>query len=333
MRQQIHKNYNMILDILRIAACAGVFCTHIWQSYGREGNRFYELVGKVCHSGGNGVVILFCLSGYLAWCGMDREKFNRSIYWKKRFFRLSPAFFIVMGAYLAAGLLPLRIGILRYFTYTNGIIPSHDFSVYNNKGGLWTMSCFAVFYVLSPFLKRYVRSLKSAFIAMVSVFLFGKLFDFILHPVLLAYGADEVTYMEAIFPIGNMYLFLMGVVAYYALKEKKEYIAILAATVLISAFLSIEKIDYPLWGSVAVVFIVLSGRITIPSEESSFVSKLIRGGSLISYEVYLSHYFFIELFKSVSLPLEPVIILGVTIVSSVLLHWVTEQVTNRYTIV
>lgn len=58
--------------------------------------------------------------------------------------------------------------------------------------------------------EEYVRSLKRAFITMVSAFLCGKLFDFILHPVLLAYGADEVTYMETIFPIGNMYLFFDG---------------------------------------------------------------------------------------------------------------------------
>lgn len=330
MENQIQKNYNITLDIIRVMACAGVFCTHIWQIYGVEGKRIYDLLGRVCHAGTNGVVVLFCLSGYLAWYGMDRKQFDQKSYYKNRLLRLSPAYFIVLAAYLVVGFMPLKIGILRYFTYTNGIIPSHDYGIYNNnQGGFWTMSCFAVFYLICPFLKKYITNLKRAITAMTCIFLFGKLFDFILHPVLLTFNADKISQMEVIFPIGNMYFFIMGVVAYYALKEKKENIIILAAMALISIFLMIEKIDYSIWCVIAAILIILSERIVIKTRTSSIPTKLIRTGSQISYEVYLSHCFFIELLKRVELPLEPLIIFGMTIAASFLLHFLAEQVYRR----
>lgn len=328
-RKQGNKSYNMILDILRVAACAGVFATHIWQVYGVEGNGLFSILEKICGAGANGVVILFVLSGYLAWSGLDSEKFDRKKYWKKRALRLSPAYFMVLILYLLFGLMPINLGILRYFTYTNGVIPSYDFGLYNNKGGLWTMSCFAFFYLIAPLIKKHIDNLKGAVTALVAMFCLGKIFDLVLHPVLISLSTDEITYMEAIFPVGNMYLFLLGVVAYYAVKENKEFEVILAGIVMVSALLMINKIDYPLWGTVAAIIIILSANVQPKGNRMSFIGASIRQGSLISYEVYLSHYLFIELMKGVDLPFEPAIILTATIALSYLLHWCSKFMNRK----
>lgn len=97
MEKKKSSNYNIILDVMRIAACAGVFSIHIWQVYGAEGNKLLDLVGKICRSGANGVVVLFCLSGYLSWKSINSDSFSRYEYWYKRLCRLTPSYYIKVG--------------------------------------------------------------------------------------------------------------------------------------------------------------------------------------------------------------------------------------------
>lgn len=333
MKQQNQKYYNIILDILRVTACIGIVCTHLWQLYARAGHKIFDIIGNVCHAGANGVAILFCLSGYLTWIGIDKETFNTKSYLKKRFLRLSPAYFAILILYLILELLPFDIGVIRYFTYTNAVIPSGNFEIYNNRSGFWTMSSFALFYLLAPLLKKYIYDLKRAIIILTGMFCFGKAFDFILHPFLVYVGADEITFMEAIFPVGNMYLFFMGIVVYYAIKEKQEYTAILGGTVLISMLVMIEKIDYPFWCLMAAVIIILSSKIQLQIRKYTLLSKLIRQGSLISYEVYLSHFMFIEIMKRNVLPFEPLIIITATILFSLVLHKIIDIAERKLNVI
>lgn len=315
------KNYNVLLDMLRIIACAGVVATHMWQLYGVESlNPMMDMLGRACNAGANGVAALFCLSGYLAWCGLDNIQVKSIEYWKKRMLRLSPAYYAVLILYMLSGILPLSLGTLRYFTYTNGIIPSHQFLLYNNLGGLWTMSSFAFFYFVAPFLKKWIFNWKRSGIAVVLMFVFGKVLDFILRPVFLLLGADEAGYMESIFPVGNMYLFLMGVFAWYAVKDGKEYITFLYGIIVISVLLMVEKIDYSIWAVVAIFIIIISAKTQINLNKHQRIMQIIRFGSLISYEVYLSHELVMRWMRNIVLPAKPLLVLVGTFLLSYLLY-------------
>lgn len=333
LMEKKNSNYNIILDVVRIAACVGVFSTHIWQVYGTEGNKLLDLVGTICRSGANGVVVLFCLSGYLAWKGINSDSFTRYEYWYKRLCRLTPSYYIVLILYILLGILPIDVGVLRYFTYTNGFIPSREFEIYNNMGGLWTMSCFVFFYLLAPYMKKYIHSLKSSVIALVSFFVFGKIFDLGLEIVLNFNSADRISDMKAICPVGNMYLFLLGIVVYYVLKEEKEYSALLIGTILLSIFLAVDKIDYPLWGIITAMMIILSAGCAVSMKMQGIVGRkivaLIRMGSIISYEVYLSHFLFIKLFQKIDILFELGVLVAATIIFSCLLHWVVDVVMGK----
>lgn len=182
------------------------------------------------------------------------------------------------------------------------------------------MSSFAFFYFVAPFLKKWIFNWKRSGIAVVLMFVFGKVLDFILRPVFLLLGADEAGYMESIFPVGNMYLFLMGVFAWYAVKDGKEYITFLYGIIVISVLLMVEKIDYSIWAVVAIFIIIISAKTQINLNKHQRIMQIIRFGSLISYEVYLSHELVMRWMRNIVLPAKPLLVLVGTFLLSYLLY-------------
>ena len=48
----------------------------------------------------------------------------------------------------------MRAGFLRYFVFLQMWLPSDNWMLWNNRNVLWTMSAFAFFYLLAPWLYR-----------------------------------------------------------------------------------------------------------------------------------------------------------------------------------
>lgn len=56
----------------------------------------------------------------------------------------------------------LGIGWLRYFLFLNGIVPSSQYYYWNDLWGLWTMSCFMLYYILAPIIRKYVKNYRAS---------------------------------------------------------------------------------------------------------------------------------------------------------------------------
>lgn len=146
------------LDGLRAIAAIGVLWIHTWTVHG---NPRLFLAGVDITSllalGGNGVDLFFVISGFcMYYFYANKPSFTYRDFWvfiKKRWLRLSPAFYVATVAYVLINnngdtdtIIPK---ILTSFFYLNSLSP------YNAEGFFWSLSPEWQFYILIPFLLIY----------------------------------------------------------------------------------------------------------------------------------------------------------------------------------
>ena len=287
------KPRNIILDFLRVLAAAEIFLMHLTLFVPEEaGNQTFAFLSKISSRGGNGVAILFCLSGYLIFSGLSDGDTDWKTYFRKRIMRIVPVYYLVLVLYLLAGLLPRDAGVLRYFFFVNGLVPSDNYALYNNVGGFWSMGCFMLWYLAAPWLARWVKNLRTSLAVLVAMFAVGKLIGFALRALYIMSNADEIDFLVGNNPFGNLYFFAAGMVAYFLIRESKVKEGILACMVGIILLTVVNEPWYLFWTLQAVVFILLSREVSV---NVPFGSTCITFLSNISFEIYLVHMGVIEL--------------------------------------
>ena len=240
----VKKQHNSNLDLVRLLAVFLVFVVHLGQGF--------PLIGEWSAVGAKGVLLFFVLSGYLI-----SQSIDNSTSWKeyimKRILRIVPAYYIVLilmylwdlvqytvswgfEKALAGPCHPLKY--LRYFGFLQVILPEQDYTLWCNRYALWTMSSFAVFYLLAypwrKIMKKYWQMLLLLFVFMIS------------RDAMLA-GVQDVLnemlpYMDGYYahhtPLTMLYCFLFGTTLHYAMKEKKEfsYLFVMAGILVIGQF-------------------------------------------------------------------------------------------------
>lgn len=279
---------NLILDFLRILATIEIFLMHLTLFLPEVvGNTVFQVMSKISSRGGNAVAILFCLSGYLIWREVADESLNVSVYYRKRLLRIVPVYYAVLILYVLAGLLPVDWNIARYFLFLNAVVPSDNYVLYNNMGAFWTMGSFMLWYLIAPWLAKKIKSLKSAVIFMAGALVAGQAAQEILELIYRWANADMAEYMVSNNPIGNIWFFAAGVVAYYAIEEKKTLQGIFVCMLGITFFTVINSPWYPYWMLLAMIFLMLSEEIAI--ELPSEIERVVAFASNISFDFYLVH--------------------------------------------
>lgn len=156
MRQRIQT-----LDGLRFLAAMGVLWIHTWTIHGNP--RF--VIGSIDFTnflaiGGNGVDLFLVISGfcmyyfYTSKSDFSYHDFYRFI--KKRWFRLSPAFYVatiiytVVGNYFYNYNLNFFMSVFHSIFYLN-----HILTQYNSASHFWTLTVEWQFYFIIPFLLIY----------------------------------------------------------------------------------------------------------------------------------------------------------------------------------
>lgn len=139
------------LDLLRLLAAVMVLAVHTGQAAGLD---------QWTRAGAYGVELFFILSGYLSECSLERDS-DPLRYYRRRAVRILPAYWLLLVLRWMADALrgiPCGVRYLRYFVFLQMFIPSENYQLWNNRGALWTMSAFALFYLLAPWLHRVLRS-------------------------------------------------------------------------------------------------------------------------------------------------------------------------------
>lgn len=173
----IMKNRLAALDGLRALAALGVLWIHTWTFHG---NPRYLVKGiditSILALGGNGVDLFFAISGFCMYYFYTNSNFSYSDFWtfiKKRWIRLSPAFYAACLIYIIVNLIhnpayPYIKSILTCLIYLNGILFS-----YNPESILWSLTPEWQFYIIVPFLLIYQKKIgfKTTFL-IIAAFMF-----------------------------------------------------------------------------------------------------------------------------------------------------------------
>lgn len=191
------------LDGLRALAALGVLWIHTWTFHHNPRLFVYGIdISSVLALGGNGVDLFFVISGFcMYYFYASNKNFTYIDFWlflKKRWIRLSPAFYTACLVYIffnvnngsAAFLVKI---VLTCLTYLAAVFPG-----YNPEGILWSLTPEWQFYIIIPFLLIYQRQFgfKKTFIiitlsllaiALLSIILLKSKSDYLSNQIVFRY--------------------------------------------------------------------------------------------------------------------------------------------------
>lgn len=149
------------IDVLKGAAMIAVVLIHFnngWHSPN-------SLLDKVSAVGARCPQLFFIISAYLTWTSLDRHQMSYSSFLKKRYSRMAPLFYVtVVVAVLIPTCRVFDISIGNYISHAifiNGLNPRW----YNSIIGVeWYIADLALFYILTPILRKIITGIKSGII-------------------------------------------------------------------------------------------------------------------------------------------------------------------------
>lgn len=144
------------LSLLRVISVTMILVVHFGQSI-----PFPDILHTPIVWCQHGVQMFYLLSGFLIYASLSKNN-SLILFYKKRLIRIIPIYFFVVVINIILfdcilNIMPedsLGLGWWRYFLFLQTIIPSVSVDYWNNISALWTMSAFALFYLVAPLLWR-----------------------------------------------------------------------------------------------------------------------------------------------------------------------------------
>ncbi len=265
------------LHVLRAFACLWVLAVHWEQRVELPG-----VLHRICAAGSSGVTIFFVLSGFLAFPSLERAAAKQDggggLKWLwRRAVRLLPLYYLVILFYLIfyhiVGGVPkdeTGIGWFRYLFLINYCVPSEEV-FWTNIGAVWTISIFAVCYLITPFYHRIIKNYHAAWLGLFAAYALARV---------LMHSTDWFRVLQYV------YYYAIGVIAYMAVKEKREHQMISVLSAILLLLIVIESEGGLKLGLLTAIFIAATCDLTMPQ---GILRRLIETISEYSYSVYLVH--------------------------------------------
>lgn len=315
-----------VFDIARIVAALMVFVVHLFMFVPAPAK-----LSEIILNGAYGVSIFFVISGYLIMESIDRSR-NLKEYYVKRVLRIIPSYYAILIVGIVVwdlwlGQMPYeKFGWLRYFLCLNTFIPSGDYYKWNDLWGLWTISGFMFFYLIAPLFKKWIKNFRQAAAWLVAVVAGSYVFLILMNKVLVAAGYTP-RYAESLSadsPIFNLNVFFFGIALWYAVKEEKlrEYLQVV--TIILAAFIFVNKTNRVTYGAITSILVVIFAGIKI---QSKGLLRVVETGSRYSFSVYLVHLMVMGILDMWNLSIPVYILLSVvgTAVCAVALYHLVEK--------
>lgn len=318
-----------IPNYIRVFATVMVFAVHY--SVIMLGGKYIK-VSEILGNGGNGPAVFFVLSGYLTWYSMNKNRYSTRRFYIKRLFRLAPIYYLVLTLQMLFREMPADmtgLGWLRYFSFINAAIPSNSYYVWNNIDGYWTMSSFALFYLMVPVLYKVLKkSLSRSVFALGASFIISQGLDVLLPLCGILNGCDNISAFLAGFPVSNMYFFVIGIVTFCAVQEKRQTDGILIGLGGVLGCAIINKTDYLMYALLTAIILMCGSISEKPWAVSQRIDKAICWGAGISYAVYLVHMPILEIcqkYLKISIFYKTMI----AVLAIVLSAWILTQIDRK----
>lgn len=340
------RNYS--LDFLRVLACLMVLLVHTGHKIGLSWTGF----------GARGVELFLILSGYLAMMSYDRIASRghgcTKAYYLNRVKRIIPIYWltcVVIWCYDAIFYFVIRdyslpqifvgaeapcgIGFLRYFVFLQQIIPAKDYYLWNNRYALWTMSAFAVFYILVPFIYRLAKNKWRLFVTTLGIWAATPFAIQLVAEQLAGHGMDEPFYFATQFPLHKFYCLLIGVVLWRALKTEKIVIGGVALGLCLLTKMNFYGFEL-LWTALLCLVLVLPPWMP----RTTIGQKTLCVAADSSFALYLFHPLAISVCEVVNGTLQMpnslffVMMVGVSIAVAIIMDsvvkWTMKKIENSY---
>lgn len=294
------KQKNPAMDLLRVLAAAMVLAVHTGQKAG---------LGQQLAVGARGVELFFVLSGFLTAASLARDDAPLP-YYKRRARRILPLYWLVLAIRwvfdavrcLAGGMPaaqvftgPCGLRYLRYVFFLQMWLPSEDWMLWNNRNVLWTMSSFAFFYLVAPFLYRLCRRFRGAF-AVLLVCLVGKGFlgRWVESRLSGWPESANISQFSAQNPLMTLYCFVFGMAAFAAVRENRQFFYG-AFCILLAALLGFDRCAYECVFAVLVLLAAQCPPADLPPRAVRALDLLSAG----SFWLYLAHPMVLELLPAI----------------------------------
>ncbi len=312
------------LDIIRALAAIMIVLVHL------------EIFGW----GGHGVELFLLLTGFTAFLSIDRHNdISPVTYYKRRLLRILPSYYGVVIIYFFIYLVVLGEkhelsliieSLIKYFTLTTTLFP-RDLLFWFYLGTTGTIVAIMLFYLMAPFLYKFVNSFRRSLYAIVISFVACHVWIRFLEKIY------EGTEYAGRHPAYFIYLAFFGVAAYFAVKEKKLFEYILFLMVMGVACLVVNISNEKMYWIIMFTTILL---VTMDIEEKIPVNRLtallIKGIRFIakySYALYLGHPIGILIMKTLinketttlPMPIYWIIELGFFVLMTAVVYFVFEK--------
>ncbi len=207
-----------------------------------------HIIGALCTSGSRCPQLFFIISAFLTWYSLDRKDIGVLAFWKKRFAKIAPLYYVAL---LLTGLFPVvllsdwsLLNIVSHITFTNGLFPSYINSL---MGVEWYIADLGLFYLMCPLLRKVAYNLNSTVICFMVSVAISIVFTITTNSVFAEHISNLYTY-ETFFHtfciINQLPVLFLGVLLYYCHKQKSSdtvtikriKIVAVAITIIVSLF-------------------------------------------------------------------------------------------------
>lgn len=301
------------VNALRGYAIMLVILTHSTQPFTISG-----VANAIANTGDMGVQLFFIMSSFTLFNSYSKRKleadgrFVKRSFFMRRFFRIAPYYYVAGIFYTLYALFFQHqdikvLYLIANYTFTNGIyLPAIN---YIPPGG-WSIGTEMLFYLTIPILFKYIKSLKTAVIYLLSSIIISNILNFIIYSIVsnqTDYKWIDLRGWELYFWLPNQFpVFMFGIVLFFVYKFVKinERAGILLLTFSICAFTALAffnfSLEYPnylfqreyLYGFIFMLF-----AIGIYSTKNRFlVNKTIQNIGIVSFSMYLNHFLMVNAF-------------------------------------
>lgn len=182
---------------------------------------------KIATVGSRCPQFFFIASAFLTWRVLDKQKEEVGFkeFYKKRFFRIGAIYWFAL---VVALLLPVAtisqhsIGdLFTHMVFLNGFVPQWTNNIMHVE---WYITDLVLLYLLCPLIRRFAYNLKTSIILLVITILLSSISLMVSNNVFSSQIAELSSwemYFHTFFLLNQLPIWMLGVVAYYLIKEPK----------------------------------------------------------------------------------------------------------------
>ena len=236
----MERDYNVnYISLFRVMATFMVVSVHFGQSLPLP-----DMLHKIVKFGAEGVLLFYLISGYVIAASLSKDNDVKHFY-KKRIVRIIPIYYFVVTVNFIASLFLqnypndiTKFSWWRYYLFIHAFVPTNDYFYWNNLAALWTMSSFALFYLIAPAVHYFINNRGNENTNSLIVLCGGMILAFISEKVYLLCGgvfSESGKYLSSHSPFAVLFIFFIGMNIYYHSKK----VSCLALLVIIGIISSI----------------------------------------------------------------------------------------------